>query len=208
MHISEGVLSPPLLIAGAAITVVGTWIGLRKTRPKEVPLMAVLTSAFFVASLIHVPIGPSSVHLVLNGLIGLLLGFGAFPSILIALLLQALFFQFGGILVLGVNCTNMALPAIFVYILFKKYCESEKRIHRLVSGFLSGSLSIFLSTLLVAICLYLTGENFTAAAKTIVYAHLPVMIIEGLITAACIDFIYRVKPEMLKIDEIGAKNEI
>lgn len=198
MHISEGVLTPPLLIAGAAITLAGTWLGLKKTKAHEVPLMAVLTSAFFVASLIHVPIGPSSVHLVLNGLVGILLGFGAFPSILIALLLQALFFQFGGLLVLGVNSANMSLSAIFVYLLFSKLSVSPIRFHRLMAGFLSGFLSIFLSATLVALCLYLTGDNFLHAAKTIVYAHLPVMVIEGLITGACIDFIYKVKPEMLK----------
>lgn len=196
MHISEGILTPQILLAGAAITLFGTYIGLKKTKPNEVPLMAVLTSAFFVASLIHVPIGPASVHLVLNGLVGILLGFGAFPSILIALLLQALFFQFGGLLVLGVNTANMAIPAVLVFLLFKKLVVSSMRSYRLIGGFLTGSLSIFLSALLVALCLAFTGSNFLGAAKTIVYAHFPIMIIEGLVTAACCDFIYKVKPEM------------
>ncbi len=202
MHISEGVLSPPILIAGATITLVGTWMGLKKIRAQEVPLMAILTSAFFVASLIHVPIGPSSVHLVLNGLIGILLGFGAFPSILIGLLLQALFFQFGGLLVLGTNTANMALPAVIVYLLFRNLCVSENKKMRLIGGFLSGFLGILLAALMVAFCLFLTGENFINAAKTIVIAHIPIMIIEGIITALTVDFIFRVKPEMF--NEIGS----
>ncbi len=199
MHISEGVLSPPILAVGAAIAVGGTWLGLKQTKAHQVPLMAVLTSAFFVASLIHVPIGPTSVHLVLNGLVGILLGFGAFPSILIALLLQALFFQFGGIIVLGANTTNMALPAVIVYLLFKRMCISPKRGLRLLGGFLAGAMAIFLAAICVAMCLFFTGDNFIAAAKTVVVAHIPIMIIEGIITAIVVDFIWKVKPEMLNI---------
>ena len=199
MHISEGVLTPPILIAGAAITLAGTVIGLKKIRPHQVPVMAVLTSTFFVASLIHVPLGPTSVHLVLNGLLGILLGFGAFPSILVALLLQAIFFQFGGIIVLGANTANMALPSVIVFLLFKKICIAKQRKFRLLGGFLSGSISILLSGVMVALCLYFCGENFSQAAKTILVAHIPIMIIEGIITALTIDFIYRVKPEMLDI---------
>ncbi len=71
-----------------------------------------LAAAFFVASLIHVPIGPSNVHLILNGIVGLLLGWAAFPAILIALVLQAMLFQYGGISTLGVNTIIMALPAV------------------------------------------------------------------------------------------------
>jgi len=201
MHISEGVLSPPILIAGAAISLAGTWIGLKTTKAHQVPLMAVLTSAFFVASLIHVPIGPTSVHLVLNGLVGILLGFGAFPSILIALLLQALFFQFGGIFILGANTANMAVPAVIVFLLFKKMCISNDKKLRLIGGFFSGALAIFLSAIMVALCLFLTGENFIHAAKTVVVAHIPIIIIEGIITALIVDFIYKVKPEMLNIEE-------
>ena len=94
MHISEGVLSGPVLLSGAALAAAGTAVGLRKLDYDRIAQAGVLSAAFFVASLIHVPIGPSSVHLLLNGIVGLLLGWGAFPAILVALVLQALFFQF------------------------------------------------------------------------------------------------------------------
>ena len=97
MHISEGVLSPPVLLTGAALTAVGAAVGLKKINSEKVELVGVLSSAFFVASLIHVPVGPSAVLLVLNGLLGLLLGWTAFPAILVGLALQALLFQFGGL---------------------------------------------------------------------------------------------------------------
>ena len=68
MHISEGVLSGPVLVTGAALTAAGCSIGLKKLDYDRIPQVAILTSAFLVASLIRVPIGPSSVHLVLIGL--------------------------------------------------------------------------------------------------------------------------------------------
>ena len=112
MHISEGVLSPAVLGAGAVLAAAGIVIGLRKLDYDRLMTVAILAAAFFVGSLIHVPIGPSSVHLILNGLLGMLLGWAAFPSIFVALMLQAILFQYGGITVLGVNTFNMAFPAV------------------------------------------------------------------------------------------------
>ena len=58
MHISEGVLSGPVLISGGALAAVGTAIGLKKLDYDRIAQAAILSAAFFVASLIHVPIGP------------------------------------------------------------------------------------------------------------------------------------------------------
>ena len=96
MHISEGVLSAPVLAGGAAFAVAATAVGLKKLTSDRIPQAGVLSAAFFVASLVHVPIGPSSMHLILNGIVGLLLGWAAFPVIAVALVLQAVLFQFGG----------------------------------------------------------------------------------------------------------------
>ena len=120
MHISEGVLSAPVLITGATLTAAGVAVGLRKMANESIPQVAVLTSAFFVASLIRIPLGPSAVHLVLNGLLGLLLGWAAFPAILVGLLLQGLIFQFGGLTTLGINTFIMAAPAIICHYLFAR----------------------------------------------------------------------------------------
>ena len=103
MHISEGVLSGPVLITSAGLAAAGTAIGLKKLDYEKVAKIGMLSAAFFVASLIHVPIGPSNAHLILNGLVGLLLGWPAFPAILVALALQGAFFQYGGITTLGIN---------------------------------------------------------------------------------------------------------
>jgi len=197
MHISEGVLSAPVLVTGAAFAAAGISIGLKKMGYEKIPQVAVLSSAFFVASLIHVPIGPSSVHLILNGINGLLLGWLCFPSILVALALQAILFQFGGITVLGINTVNMALPGVICYYLFGKLVNREKGFIAFTAAFACGFLSVFLSGILVAISLLFTEQSFMSVAKLIVLAHLPVMIIEGIITLFCLGFLKKVKPELL-----------
>jgi len=198
MHISEGVLSAPVLVAGAILTVGGTALGLKKMDYERIPEVAVLSSAFFVASLIHVPVGPSSVHLILNGLVGLLLGWMAFPSILVALALQALLFQFGGFTTLGVNTVNMAVPAVLAYYLFSLPVRKGNHLISIISGFCAGAIGVGMGAILVALTLVSTGENFLEVAKLVVIVHLPVMVIEGIITAFCVVFLKRVKPEILE----------
>lgn len=196
MHISEGVLSGPVLISGIALAAAGTAIGLKKLNYDRIPRAAILSASFLVASLIHVPIGPSSVHLILNGIVGLILGWGAFPVILVALALQTVFFQFGGITTLGANTVIMALPAVLCYYLFGNAVGKGPRL-ALPAAFLCGALSVFLAGILVGLALTFTEENFLKASYLVVMAHLPVMIIEGIITAFCVAFLKKVQPEML-----------
>ncbi|NWF53031.1 MAG: cobalt transporter CbiM [Nitrospirae bacterium] len=201
MHISEGVLSAPVLVAGALLTVGGTALGLKKMDYEKIPEVAVLSSAFFVASFIHVPFGPSSVHLVLNGLVGIILGWMAFPSILVALALQALLFQFGGFTSLGINTFNMAAPAVIAYYLFNFLIRKANHLISMLAGFGAGMIGVGLGALFVAIALVTTGEGFLNVAKILVVAHFPVMVIEGIVTSFCIVFLKKVKPEIL--GEVG-----
>jgi len=199
MHISEGVLSASVLVSGAALGAAGTAIGLKKIDYDRIPEVAILSAAFFVASLVHVPIGPASVHLILNGLVGVFLGWVAFPAILVGLLLQALLFQYGGLTSLGVNTVIMALPAAVCFHAFRSGIKSKNPATSMVSSFLCGFGATFLGSLLAALSLAFTGEQFLAVSKLIVIAHLPVMVIEGLVTAFCVKFLKRVKPEMLEV---------
>jgi cobalt/nickel transport system permease protein len=197
MHISEGVLSAPVLVTGAVLAAAGVSVGLRKMDYEKIPQVAVLSSAFFVASFIHVPIGPANAHLILNGISGILLGWLCFPSILVALALQAILFQFGGITVLGINTVNMALPGVICYYIFSRLVKRERGLLSSAAAFACGFLAVFLSGILVALCLLFTEESFMSVAKLILLAHLPVMIIEGIITLFCVAFLARVKPELL-----------
>jgi cobalt/nickel transport system permease protein len=197
MHISEGVLGPAVLAGGAALAAVGTAVGLKKMDYEAIPRVAILSAAFFVATLIHVPVGPVGLHLVLNGLMGLLLGWLAVPAILVALFLQALLFQFGGLTVLGVNTVIMALPAVVCFYLFRPFLRRQGPVAA-GAAFASGCTAIFLSGLLVAAALIGTGEAFWQVAKLAVLSHIPVMIIEGVITLFIFLFIKKVRPEMLE----------
>lgn len=197
MHISEGVLAAPVLIGGAIICAGGVASGLKKMTQEEIPKVGILTATFFVASLVHVPLGPSSVHLILNGLIGLILGWATFPALLVALFFQAVFFQFGGLTVLGVNTVNMALPGVIVYYLFLPAARSDNIALSIIGGFLAGGLAVAMAGILVAISLYLSNQAFLPAAKAVLAAHIPIMIIEGIITVIAISFIKKVRPELL-----------
>jgi len=199
MHISEGVLSAPVLAAGAVLSVGGVAVGVKKLDPRQLPKAAMLSSAFFVASLIHVPVGPSSMHLVLNGVCGLLLGWSAFPAIMVALFLQGVLFGFGGITTLGVNTVSMALPAVLVFYLFNGPVRSRNPILATAAGFACGALAIALGCLLVVGFLIRTEENLLAAAAALVGAHLPVMVVEAFITSFIVGFLRTVSPEMLEV---------
>ena len=107
MHIAEGVLSAPVILSGAALSIGAVGYGLRKLPQDNLILAGLVGAAFFVASLIHVPVGFSSAHLILNGLVGIVLGWAAYPVIFVALLLQAVLFMFGGLTTLGVNTFTM-----------------------------------------------------------------------------------------------------
>lgn len=197
MHISEGVLSPAVLAGGAALTVAGAAIGLKKLDYEAIPRVAILSAAFFVASLIHVPVGPVGLHLVLNGLMGLLLGWLAFPAILIGLFLQALLFQFGGLTVLGVNTFTMAAPAVICFYLYRGFLRRGGKF-ALAAAFACGATAILLSAVLVAVALLTTGQAFLEVAELVALAHVPVMLIEGLITMFVFVFLKKVRPEMLE----------
>ncbi|MCW5200736.1 cobalt transporter CbiM [Desulfobulbus sp. F4] len=197
MHISEGVLSAPVLISGGVLAVGGTIIGLRRINLDDIMPVALLSSAFFTASLVHVPLGPGSVHLVLSGLLGLVLGWACFPAILTGLFLQTVFFQFGGLTVLGVNTVTMAAPALCCHYITRRWLEQPST--RPAAAFAAGSLSILLSSLLTAFVLSLSDEGFATVAKVLLAANMPVMVIEGCITMFTVGFITKVQPEILQI---------
>lgn len=195
MHIVDGALSNPVVIAGAVAAVGGIALGLRSLTMEKIPVAGVLSATFFVASLIHVPIGPSSVHLILNGLAGLILGWAAFPALFVGLVLQAVFFGFGGVTVLGINTFNIAMPAVLAGLICGPLLRRGGTRAAFWGG-IGGALSIALTTLFVAVSLALSGTQFMAAAKLVFVAHLPVMLVEGLLTAAAVSLALKVRPDL------------
>lgn len=196
MHISEGVLSPAVLTGGAALAVAGTCVGLRRVDYDRLMQVAILSAVFFVGSLVHVPVGFGSAHLLLNGLLGVLLGWAVFPALLIALLLQALLFQFGGLTVLGVNVATMSMGGVLAHYLCRACCRLPRG-GPLIGGFVGGASGVLVAGLLTAAALALSGEAFSAAARLVLLAHLPIMLAEGCITMFTLNFLVRVRPAIL-----------
>lgn len=203
MHIAEGTLSgsPEGLVVlglGWAATAVGTAIGLRRMDYERVPQVALLSATFFVVSLIQIPIGPTSVHLVLCGLIGLVLGWAAFPALLVALTLQVLIAGVGGPTTLGINTFVMGAPAIVSFFLLRRGIHSKSESVTFAAAFFAGAFALLLGALLNASALALAGGNFHLFAGAALTAHVVAMPLEGLITATTVVFLRKVRPELLE----------
>lgn len=211
MHIPDGILPAPICIMGYAVTGGFTWYALRQINrdpnPQEnIPKASLLTAAFFVASWIHIPIPPGSVHLILNGLLGTILGYYAFPAILIGLFFQAIMFQHGGLSTLGINAAMFGVPAILAYHLFQLRLIFNKE-NRLITGlfaFIAGAGGLGLATLIffalviTNIPAYIDSSSEQLAIYGLVLAHIPLIIIEGAFTTAVALFLQQVKPELLE----------
>lgn len=196
MHFSDGVLPTAVAVGSFVISGLCLAVSLKKTNAEELPKIAVMTSAFFVASLIHVPLGPTSVHLLLPGLVGILTGWSAFLSIFLGLALQSLLFQFGGLTALGANGVMMGLPAWGAALLYHCVPARQGRGAAVVAA-LASSGAVAFAALILAALLATGGEDFFGVAKIAVVAHIPVIIVEGVISAFVVGFLQRVKPELL-----------
>ena len=140
VHISDGVLVWTWLLLGFAIAGGLIAWSAHGISDEDIPRVGLLTAAFFVASLIHVRVGPTSVHLLLNGLVGVLLGRRAVLAVAIGLLLQAFLLGHGGFSTLGVNCCIIAVPALFCRPYFRWLAErASSRSFRFRDGALAAA---------------------------------------------------------------------
>ena len=211
MHIPDGFLPPQVCLAGYALTGGVTWYSLRQIRRDpftqgNIPKASLLTAAFFITSLISIPIPPTSVHLILNGLIGAVLGYYAFPAILIGLFFQAVMFQHGGMSTLGVNAIILGVPAIAAYHLFRQreHLQGKRKILTKVLSFAAGAGALLLSATIFAILLitYISPDINVNVERTAILVSLSGYIIqalvEGIFSVMLISFLEQVKPELLK----------
>jgi cobalt/nickel transport system permease protein len=196
MHIAEGVLDVPTLLAAAGCTAFGIAIGVRRLTPQTLPTGALFAAVFFLIGTIHIPIGVGSVHLILNGLIGLLLGWLAFPVIFVALALQALLFSFGGFTSLGANTLLMALPAVIAGLTLRPLLQQPSSKRRLLTvGAAAATIGILGATLMAAILLWSTGGKALLGLITLIFAaQAPVWLIEAIVTALAVSMLGRARP--------------
>ena len=213
MHLADGLLPAKVCLGGYAIAGLTTWYCLkqinRQPDPRAgIPKASLLTAAFFVASGIHIPLPPTSVHLVLNGLLGTVLGYYAFPAIGIGLFFQAVMFGHGGLASLGVNALMMGLPALLAHHIFQGRCLfRQQRDKRWIVGlfaFLAGAIGLGLAAAIFAFLAILTlpatldRTTEQAAITLLLLAHLPLMALEGTFTTSLVLFLRQVKPELLE----------
>jgi len=208
MHIPDGILPVGVSAAGYITTSAATWYAIKQIEKQEdpragVPKTALLTAAFFVATWINIPVPPTSVHLVLNGLLGVILGWYAMPAIVVGLFMQAVMFQHGGLVSLGVNATMMGVPALLAAGLFQLHYHIKKPWGMPVFAFLGGSFGLLIAAGIAFAILISTASasaNVLVERNAIIaltLAHIPLAIIEGIFTALVVVYIKRVKPDML-----------
>ncbi|MDR0624777.1 MAG: cobalt transporter CbiM [Treponema sp.] len=190
MHISEGILSTPVLVSGWALAAAGLGAGLKKTPPEKLPGTALVSAALFLASLVHVPLGPSSIHLTLLGLAGIILGWSAVPALFIVLLLQSVFFQFGGLLSLGVNTAVMGTAALAGRAVFFLWPEKL----RIFGAFTGGFTAVMTGAVLVTGALFFSDAALKAAGALLFAANLPLAAVEGVITVFITAFLAKTLP--------------
>ena len=190
MHISEGVLSAPVLLAGWAVTAPAVAAILWRVRQFEIPRIACFSALFFVASFVHLPVGVSSMHLMLSGLVGAFLGSRAILAIFVALFLQGVFFGFGGLSVLGVNTAVIGFPAVLGGLLAAAAKAQELKVRtQKIYLFLAGFVPIVCSMLLLDLVLFISGREFFAIATLISLEGAILAVLEGIITLFALSFI-------------------
>lgn len=198
MHLAEGVLNAPTLLTSALLALGGVAIGLKRLDDNRLPLAALLGAVIFVASSVHVPIGVGSVHLILNGVAGLLLGWAAFPVIAIGLILQAALLSYGGFAVLGANTLLLALPAVAAHYACRSLLVPKPSL-LLVAGALAGVIGIAGAVLIATLLLAASGgQAFTQLIALLVVANLPVLLIDATVGALVISTLGRLMPQALR----------
>jgi cobalt/nickel transport system permease protein len=190
VHIADGIISVPAAAAANVIALGTVSLLSRRMEASEIPKTGLMASALFLASLIQFPFAGTSVHLGLFGLAGILLGRRAFPAVFVALLLQALIFQHGGLLALGLNSMNMGLGALAAWLVW--------RIHGLpasVRAFAAGFVGILIPAALMGLEFLLVGYGQRILFLAAVYAG--VAALEGALTVTAVTFLRKTEPALL-----------
>ena len=211
MHMADALLSPAVGMAMNAISVAAIGVSAAKVKKdefseKKIPIMGVAGALVFAGQMINftIPATGSSGHIgggiLLAGLLG---GVPAFLSIAAVLVIQCLFFADGGLLALGSNIFNMGvIPCLVVYpLIFKPLLKSGTGYKHLSSASI---VSVIISLQLGAFCVVLqtlfsgiTDLPFGTFAMLMLPIHLAIGIVEGIVTASTLCFIYKMRPEII-----------
>lgn len=197
MHLADGVLSMPVALATYGVSLGAMAYAAKKTREEDIPKISLMAATFFAVSLISIPVPPTSVHPLLAGLIGIILGAQAPLAFFVALLLQALLFKHGGLSSLGANTLMLTLPAYLSYFLYRKLRIENK----VLRAGLIGGISVLTTVVILVSLLAITDQRFAqgdySLIKIAALSHLPIVAIEAVITGFAVSFIEKNKADWI-----------
>jgi cobalt/nickel transport system permease protein len=211
MHMADALLSPGVGATFWALS--GGLIAYSSRKMKSqiddqvVPLMGVLGAFIFAAQMINftIPGTGSSGHLGGGMILAILLGpYAAFVTIASVLIIQALFFADGGLLALGCNMFNLGFfPCFVAYPLIYKTMAGNRSSAGVITtaSIISAVAALQLGALFVVLETVLSGRTelpFKSFVLVMQPIHLGIGIVEGLITAAIVNFVRQVRPEILE----------
>lgn len=215
MHVPDGLLSLPIAILCWIIAAILVWIAVRRTKgelgERQVPLMGVMAAFIFAAQMINFPVaGGTSGHLLGGALAAITLGpWAAMLVMTSVIIVQALLFQDGGLVVMGANILNMGLLTVLVSYGLYRATSSRSRGVRLGVAGVAAWLSVMAAALATSIQLWLSGTarlDFVVPAMLAVHALIGLG--EALITVAAMAFILRTRPDMLESPAAGARHGV
>ena len=206
MHIPDGFLSLPVIIATSAVSVSFLYPSVKKLdreiKPERVPLMGLSAAFVFTAQLLSFPVfGGTSVHLTGAVLISILLGpLSGFLITTSAVLLQAFLFQHGGIITAGANVMNTAvIQSIFGYYIFRMF---RNKLY-IPGAFIASFSAVLIAAGICAMELILSGTiPFKAGMFAMITSHLFAGAGEGFITVLILGMIKKLKPGLLELKKI------
>jgi cobalt/nickel transport system permease protein len=220
MHMADALLSPAVggLMTAASVGAIAYSAAKLKSESDDgegrVPVMGVMGAFVFAAQMINftIPATGSSGHIGGGILLAAMLGpYAALLTIAAVLIIQCLFFADGGLLALGCNIFNMGVYACFVAypFIFKPMVKNgttpgkitAASVVSVVVGLQIGAFSVVLETLLSGV----TELPFGTFVLLMQPIHLAIGVIEGIITAAVLCFVYQMRPEMLDFRTDGAR---
>ena len=221
MHMADALISPAvggtMLVAASGLIVYSARRLRNELDERRVPLMGVLGAFVFAAQMINftIPATGSSGHLGGGLLLAILLGpCAAFITLASVLTVQALFFADGGLLALGCNIINMGLfPCMIVYpLLYVPLAGARPTRSRLtlacivgaVVGLQLGAFSVVLETLASGI----SELPFTKFALLMQSIHLAIGLVEGLVIATVVSFVWKARPEVLELAPATGTNSV
>jgi cobalt/nickel transport system permease protein len=214
MHMADALISP--VVGGTMWAATAGLIAYSAKKVREeaddrkVPLMGVLGAFIFASQMINfsIPATGSSGHLGGGMILAILLGpYAAFLVMASVLTVQALFFADGGLLALGSNIFNLGFfPCFLAYpLIYKKIVGENPSQGRIMTGaVISGIVALQLGAFGVVLETVFSGISelpFRTFILLMQPIHLAIGVVEGMVTAAVVTFVWKARPEILNAAE-------